>query len=156
MSERESDSSQRAFYSLSAALTGFDTFDLHATGVGDTYFATAQARLGEATLGALLRGWQRIEREQPNSSDARDAALTREILQTAEFGPSARRIIMLWYTGSWYASPDDASVVSPQAYTAGLMWQAVGGHAMGANPQGFGAWTLPPPTTDAEPQQKGA
>src|SRR3974377_24395 len=49
----------------------------------------------------------------------------------------ARSIVLLWYLGSWY-KPDDLKnkiaspiVVSPKAYTQGLVWQIAGAHPMG-------------------------
>ena len=59
---------------------------------------------------------------------------------------------MLWYTGQWVqlpgpwrdrhgASPLDVDdVLSPEAYTAGLMWDAIGAHPQGAKAPGFATW----------------
>jgi hypothetical protein len=79
-----------------------------------------------------------------------------EILQDATWGPVARRVMILWYCGSWTALPDawhaihGASpadtdhVVSAEAYQAGLQWVTVGAHPAGARQQGFGAWAQAP------------
>ena len=63
----------------------------------------------------------------------------------------ARSIVLLWYLGSWYkpedlraqataAKPERVSseVVSPKAYTQGLVWQIAGAHPMGYSNLQFG------------------
>jgi hypothetical protein len=69
----------------------------------------------------------------------------------------ARSIVLLWYLGSWYeprdlqkqataAKPDRISsvVVSPKAYTQGLVWQIAGAHPMGYSNLQFGYWSRNP------------
>jgi hypothetical protein len=86
----------------------------------------------------------------------------------------ARSIVLLWYLGSWYepkdlqkqvAKPDRISseVVSPKAYTQGMIWQIAGAHPMGYSNLQFGYWSrdprdpndprplLAPPTTPKSP-----
>ena len=62
----------------------------------------------------------------------------------------ARSIVLLWYLGSWY-KPDDLKnkiaspkVVSPKAYTQGLVWQIAGAHPMGYSNLQFGYWSHDP------------
>jgi hypothetical protein len=62
----------------------------------------------------------------------------------------ARSIVLLWYLGSWY-EPDDLKnkvaspkVVSPKAYTQGLVWQIAGAHPMGYSNLQFGYWSRDP------------
>jgi len=70
----------------------------------------------------------------------------------------ARSIVLLWYLGSWY-KPDDlknnavspghrafipSTVVSPKAYTQGLVWQIAGAHPMGYSNLQFGYWSRDP------------
>ena len=62
----------------------------------------------------------------------------------------ARSIVLLWYLGSWY-KPDDlmnkvasSKVVSPKAYTQGLVWQIAGAHPMGYSNLQFGYWSRDP------------
>jgi Membrane bound FAD containing D-sorbitol dehydrogenase len=78
----------------------------------------------------------------------------------------ARSIVLLWYLGSWYkpadlkknaASPGSrahipSEVVSPKAYTQGLVWQIVGAHPMGYSNLQFGYWSRDPrdPNNPAE------
>jgi hypothetical protein len=64
----------------------------------------------------------------------------------------ARSIVLLWYLGSWY-KPDDLKnkvsspsqqVVSPKAYTQGLVWLIAGAHPMGYSNLQFGYWSRDP------------
>jgi D-sorbitol dehydrogenase-like protein len=62
----------------------------------------------------------------------------------------ARSIVLLWYLGSW-CKPDDlknkvasSKVVSPKAYTQGLVWQIAGAHPMGYSNLQFGYWSRDP------------
>ncbi|WP_344443235.1 hypothetical protein [Kitasatospora nipponensis] len=118
---------------LSAALTGFDEGELHATGMVEVYHATVLARLGEpelALLTALLEEGRDIEEALP----PRDP-------RTAE---AAVAIAYLWYTGAWPTAEGGAVVVSPETYAAGLLWTTFGGHAPGTVGPGYGSWSTPP------------
>jgi hypothetical protein len=77
----------------------------------------------------------------------------------------ARSIVLLWYLGSWY-EPDDLKnkvaspkekVVSPKAYTQGLVWQITGAHPMGYSNLQFGYWSRDPndPNNPAEKSYRG-
>ena len=68
----------------------------------------------------------------------------------------ARSIVLLWYLGSWY-KPDDLKnkvakpqVVSPKAYTQGLVWQIAGAHPMGYSNLQFGYWSRDPHDPNAQ------
>jgi hypothetical protein len=83
----------------------------------------------------------------------------------------ARSIVLLWYLGSWYkpgdlkansATPGNRAVtpsvvVSPKAYTQGLVWQIVGAHPMGYSNLQFGYWSRDPndPNNPAEKSNRG-
>jgi hypothetical protein len=70
----------------------------------------------------------------------------------------ARSIVLLWYLGSWYKpgdlkdnsatpggrAPIPSQVISPKAYTQGLVWQIVGAHPMGYSNLQFGYWSRDP------------
>jgi hypothetical protein len=72
----------------------------------------------------------------------------------------ARSIVLLWYLGSWYTPkdlqdqanalkparipPSKVEVVSPKAYTQGLVWQIAGAHPMGYSNLQFGYWSRDP------------
>ena len=100
------------FLALSAELTGFAEATLLGTGMATTYHDLLLEQLGAEGLAALL----------PVPPEA-----------------EARRLIRLWYTGSW-----NGALLSPAAYRAGLLWRAIGVAAPGSRPPGYGSWTLPP------------
>lgn len=140
----DADPRLNAFYTLSAALTGFEHFDLVGTGLGPTYFQKVVDGVPEPQLNALLSRWESVLKEYPEASPDRTAILT-DLVQAPELGASAKQITLLWYTGSWYdADLSTSNVVEGNAYVEGLMWQAIDAHPMAAKPQGFGAWALPP------------
>jgi hypothetical protein len=62
----------------------------------------------------------------------------------------ARSIVLLWYLGSWYKPEDlknkvaSPKVVSPKAYTQGLVWRIAGAHPMGYSNLQFGYWSRDP------------
>jgi hypothetical protein len=136
-----------AFYALSCELTGFSRVELEGTGVGDVYFEQVGKNIGAETLATLFRVWSDIERDCPDGEREREIA--ERIFDEPELRAAAERIVMLWYTGSWYyVPPFDTQVVSSETYIEGLMWKAIKSHPMAAKPQGYGAWALPPPTAD--------
>lgn len=139
---------QQAFLGLSAELTGFGVFDLAATGLTDLYFETVTANIGPDTRCRLYDIWRDIE-ALPTGD--RVQAVADRIMAAPVLADAARRIIALWYVGSWYAAlPGGSSVLTPASYVEGLMWKAIGAHPMGAKPQGYGAWVTPPPTVTGE------
>jgi hypothetical protein len=70
----------------------------------------------------------------------------------------ARSVVLLWYLGSWYEPKDlkdqataanpgrinSSEVLSPKAYTQGLVWQIAGAHPMGYSNLQFGYWSRNP------------
>lgn len=140
-----------SFLGLSAFLTGFGRVTLVGTGVADTYLQTLEEVLPGDVLDELLAAYERL----PDGDGGEEAAAA-TILEDATLGPVARNLIVLWYTGSWTALPDEwrdahgASpldtdrVVSGDAYITGLQWLAAGAHAVGARQEGFGSWALAP------------
>jgi hypothetical protein len=129
------------FIGLSAELTGYSPGQLIGTGMVDQYLA----ELGKVLPSGMV--------EEFLAAHARGVP---EILRDATWGPVARRVMILWYCGSWTALPQDwhathgaaaadtDHVVSAEAYQAGLQWVTVGAHPMGARQQGFGAWAQAP------------
>lgn len=131
----------RRFAQRCAVLTGFKLFDLLATGVADLYFATARDQVGAAVVDAVLAA---VDRDP--------AALSGTDLEVA------RALTYLWYTGAWPRLAPEAHgllrremaniefVVSPDAYTEGLVWRTFDGHPGGAKAPGFGTWAFKPPS----------
>jgi hypothetical protein len=153
-----------AFLRLSAALTGFDRTELLGTGMVPRFYDELTRIIGAREVGTLLAAAGRVESDHPTSGEDFDRALRERILDDNRFGPVARRIVRMWYLGSWVQLPrewrntygatslDVDHVVSAAAYREGLAWVAAGAHPMGAKPEGFGAWTRPPrlpPGTEA-------
>jgi hypothetical protein len=146
----ERDQKLSAFLDLSAALTGFAAIRLRGTGQAEAYLATLTEVVGEATVEALLDVWRKLAAAEV------ERALRLEILSDDRFGPVARNVIKMWYVGTWYALPADwreahattdrdrTFVVSPEAYTEGLLWPAIGANPSGAKPLGYGMWATPP------------
>lgn len=140
------------FLTVSAALTGFDTARLLATGQARTYYEHLRAVVGGDTVvhlcsvGANAASWE---------GDT-DRELELRVMRDAELGPVARRLIVLWYVGAWEqldadwrsrngASPlDTTQILTPETYTEGLVWPAIRAHPQGAKPGGYGSWAAAP------------
>ncbi|HEY0312904.1 MAG TPA: hypothetical protein VGC56_10470 [Allosphingosinicella sp.] len=134
-----------AFYALSCELTGFDRVELDGTGVGNIYVEQVTKNIGPDTVATLFRVWSDIENRCPQGQREREIA--ERIFDEPELRAAAERIVMLWYTGSWYyVPPFDTQVVSAETYIEGLMWKAIRSHPIAAKAQGYGAWALPPPS----------
>lgn len=138
------DSQLDPFYRFSSELTGFDLFDLNATGQGEAYLKEARAKADADMLESLFQVWAIIEADVP--PEKRSAAIAKRIMAVDGLREVAQGVLLLWYTGSWYdVATGNSAVLSGNAYVEGLMWKAIGSHPMAAKPQGYAAWTLPPP-----------
>ncbi|AXG76672.1 hypothetical protein [Streptomyces paludis] len=131
------------FVAASAVLTGFDTAELAETGMAESYreFVT---RCAEPPLYAEL-----LDRLTGPAADARAALAEDESL--AEL---ARAVCHLWYVGEWPGLAADEGgpaprLLSGRAYSRGLVWRGLGGHAPGAGRPGYGTWAAPPATAAA-------
>lgn len=145
--------SMQHFLDLSSELTCFTVFDLYGTGQAAEYLAAVEKVVGAALLDHMFTVWEQV-RALP--LDQRAAQLRLRIMGDEQLGPVARNVIKLWYSGTWYELPpawmerfgaatqDVAFVVSPTAYTEGLMWTAIGSHPPGAKGPGYGSWAEPP------------
>ena len=153
---REDRAEFQDFLSFSSAITGFTAFQLRGTGQAEPYFAALIDILGEATVAALLRAFRRVREEAGADEAALDRLLRAAIFSDEQLGPIARNLIKLWYVGTWYQLPaawrgafgelegDATTVVSPAAYTEGLLWPAIGANPAGAKGPGYGTWSDPP------------
>lgn len=137
----------RRFAQRCVVLTGFELYDLLATGMADLYLATARDQVGATVLDEVLSV---VERDLD--------ALSGTELEVA------RALTYLWYTGAWPRLAPEAHgqlrreaaniefIVSPNAYTEGLVWRTFNGHPAGAKAPGFATWALqPPPLSWPEP-----
>jgi Membrane bound FAD containing D-sorbitol dehydrogenase len=159
-----SDKNLTNFANLSAALTGVDVSIL--TPNVDPFGLNAEIsrRANAANAGKLqtildkFTGGKTIE--QILAEEGKDEA--------AKF--LMRSIILAWYLGAWYA-PDDlkknsykprnnynstrrysqevlirpSEIISPDAYTNGLVWRVAQAHPMGYSNLQFGYWEKDPP-----------
>ena len=136
-------SDKELFLELCVELTGFARVGLYATGLCDLYFYTAKAKVGPKTFDALLTFAADLVRCMPAD---RPAAVQEGIYRVDGARAAAQRILILWYTGTWFDTlPFGGAPLSAQAYVEGLLWRAIGAHPMAAKPQGYGAWSAPPP-----------
>ncbi|WKK23438.1 hypothetical protein QZH56_32750 [Streptomyces olivoreticuli] len=136
------------FVGLSVRLTGFDAFDLHATGMVRLYHDTTLDQVGREAIGRFLADLESVGGDPDRLVDE----TSRDI---------ARAITHLWYLGVWpqLSRPVHAALgreqanvafmVSPEAYTEGLVWRTFHGHPAGAKAPGFGTWADPPPGASA-------
>lgn len=153
-----------AFLLLSEALTGVDKqllapeFDVKTNDPGtdpvnikNDYFSWIALKDTTPSFATLLK----FVNDNPKSSRNDIIAFVNKGNDDIKF--LVRSIILLWYLGSWYepkdlktqaaaASPGRVSsvVVSPKAYTQGLVWQIAGAHPMGYSNLQFGYWSRNP------------
>ena len=144
------------FLALSSVLTGFPVFDLKGTGQAEPYLSVVTDIVGAQVMGELLEAFRGVEKDPQGDETAVEGGLRKEILSDDKLGPVARHLIKLWYVGTWYELPaewreaygeneaDRTFVVSPDAYTEGLLWPTIGANPSGAKPFGYGMWANPP------------
>ncbi|GHG52453.1 hypothetical protein [Streptomyces griseocarneus] len=138
------------FVAVSVRLTGFDEFDLRATGLVRLYHDTTLDQVGRPAVGRFLADLDAAGGDPDRITDE----TSRDI---------ARAITHLWYLGVWpqlarstHAAlrrerANTAFVVSPEAYTEGLVWRTFHGHPPGAKPPGHGTWAAAPPGAPVRP-----
>ncbi|MCA1631605.1 MAG: hypothetical protein LC774_14980, partial [Acidobacteria bacterium] len=130
------------FVGLSAILTGFGADDLNPqfspAPVAVEYLQTLQSKVDAALVSRMLSTYQTISGLPPAEQPA---AVQSQILADPQLGPVARNVIRMWYLSIWYtdySDPNnpvtgfsDGTVVSSNAYTKGLAWDAAQAHPMG-------------------------
>lgn len=151
------------FIELSEVLTGFSRYDLRGTGMAEAYLDTVRRQIGASNYAALITLLEETWFRHP------DWTGHPALLETV------RAIAYLWYTGAWprlapaahaglrRQMANEEFVVSPSAYTEGLVWRTFHGHPAGAKPPGFGTWSMAPPpvptveeiSRELEPDFKG-
>jgi hypothetical protein len=136
-------------------VTGFTEFQLVGTGQAELYFSTLVGAVGVETTAQLLDTFNALA-TAAGVGGVPDERLRTEIFFDERLGAIARNVIKMWYVGTWYQLPpewrarfgirteDTTRVVSPIAYTEGLLWRAIGANPSGARPPGYGAWENPP------------
>lgn len=141
------------FVNLSAALTGYPAGTLRPSldtqHIAEQLFAelNLQSNNVPATqLNELTSVWNSIAATPPADLEAK---VQSSIIDNPNITRLAQNIIYLWYFGIWYdlakapdsiKSPNIDHVVSPSAYTNGLVWGEMGAHPMGYSEGHFGYW----------------
>lgn len=141
------------FVALSAVLTGFTTDQLFPPispdPVAVEYLSTLKANVPAALVTQLLTTFQNIAAQQPPNIAQE---VQQQILDDPTMGPVARNIIRMWYLSIWYdlnqqqpiTGFSTGTVVSMNAYTKGLAWDAAQAHPMGYSEMHYGYWATPP------------
>jgi hypothetical protein len=151
----------QSFLQLSSTITGFSEFRLRGTGEAESYFATVRSVAGDNAVEELLVRYRRITEDAGDDLERHHRSLRAQILSDEWLGPIARNIIKLWFVGTWYQLPtawrdsfgtaeqDVTFVVSPAAYTEGLLWPTIGANPPGVKGPGYGTWAEPPRIPEA-------
>ncbi|HEY0020132.1 MAG TPA: hypothetical protein VGC13_27805 [Longimicrobium sp.] len=142
------------FGALSSVLTGFPLSRVAPAvdpiGLPAQFLDFITRQVGQPLVQQLLDRYAAISQQQSDPS-LQAPLVQQQIMADPALGPLARRVIRLWYLGTWYAeepptpggSPKD-QVVSMNAYTGGLAWDAIQAHPMGYSELHYGYWsTLP-------------
>ncbi len=125
-----------SFVRLSTVLVGEENLPDDLAGI---YLAQAKSTLKDK-LGALLT---RFDELLHGGKDA-VTVIRDHILPDADFGATARVILVLWYTGGIQNAAGDWEVVSADRYYRALVWDAIGAHPPTLSNGYYGHWKYPP------------
>jgi hypothetical protein len=146
------------FVGLSAILTGYPQEELapeiDPIGMASEYLSWMEKNADQTDFLKTLSTYQSIAEQFPPAEQP--AQVQQQILSDPAMGNIARRMLRLWYLSTWYTTepPDphgDGQVVSMNAYTMGLAWDAAQAHPMGYSELHFGYWSVVPPANDVSP-----
>jgi hypothetical protein len=144
------------FVGLSAILTGYPQDQLapeiDPIGLASEYLTWMEQHADQAAFQQTLSTYQNIAAQFPPAQQP--AQVEQQILSDPSMGNIARRMIRLWYLSTWYTTEPpgfDGQVVSMNAYTMGLAWDAAQAHPMGYSELHFGYWAVVPPGNDVSP-----
>jgi hypothetical protein len=133
-----------AFLSFSAVAIGYPVDVLAKTGQQTVYYDLVRAAVGDQLLSELL--------------DAFTKSGLKDTLASPKLGAIGRNVMKLWYVACWDPLPDawfaqygkgineGPFVASAEAFTEGLLWDAIGSHPPAAKIPGFGTWSSAPKT----------
>jgi hypothetical protein len=161
-----SDQTLTNFVGLSSVLTGYSKDKLAPAidpiGLASEYLGVLERKTDSQILLQTLAIYQNIAQQAaaqfPNDplqqAQLETQLVGQQILPNLDMGNLCRRIIRLWYLSTYYTTepPDpnqDGEVVSMNAYTMGLAWDAFQAHPMGYSEMHFGYWATPPETNDS-------
>lgn len=126
---------KRLFVQLSEILTGGPVAQRTAT----RHLATLRAALGSSAILALLQKFQAI---QGGGDPA--AGVAAEIIADPVFGPTAKAVALVWFTGVITGANGVPAAATQEDYFEALMWSAVGAHPPALSDGYFGHWRYPP------------
>jgi hypothetical protein len=171
----------REFVKFSAAVTGFSEFDLWGTGQAEAYYETVVDQEGPDAIRRLISSDPPVDPGDPVVGSVVKLWYV-GVWYGPEL--AGRLDVAAWTapgrSGAKPAVPDDSEprqdisgqpragedrterggerkplfVVSPDAYTEGLLWRAIGAHPSGAKAPGYGSWAVPPTFEDRREQKE--
>ena len=153
------------FVNLSAILTGYQPSDLYddfdPQPVAIEYLAMLKSKVDAATVSNLISTFANINAQATSTTTESEfvAEIQTQIINDAQMGPVALNIIRMWYLSIWYdmdqtppiTGLSTGTVVSMNAYTKGLAWDAGQAHPMGYSEMHFGYWETEPPPLPLPP-----
>ncbi|MEZ7004429.1 hypothetical protein [Streptomyces sp. AD55] len=180
MTTTKAEEKLRDFVKFSATVTGFSEFDLWGTGQAEAYYKTVVDQEGpdaiqkatssdlsvisaDPVVKSIIKLWYVGVWYDPESTGRMDVAAW-----TAPGRSGAKPAIPddsrpgQTMSGPPQAGKDRAHggdgreapfVVSPDAYTEGLLWRAIGAHPSGAKAPGYGSWANPPVFEDPQEEE---
>lgn len=132
------------FLAISQWLTGFEAVELQGTGMAQTYFSTIQTNSPAPNIDGFLDESRAVLALAESDPDAAKARTKSHLMQNSSFHSLAKQIILMWYTGQWFAdpsgNPNDAAQINAQSYIEALMWPTANVHPPGAKQPGYASW----------------
>lgn len=132
------------FLDLSVHLTGFSKIDLLGTGMLDVYFNKFMTAVGITDSKSFWQQANAILGESQGKEDQAAGMIRKQLMGDPDNAAVAKKIIIMWYTGSWPDDQMNSTVISAEAYKASLMWTVFQAHVPGARQPGYGSWSLSP------------
>ncbi|MCU0322112.1 MAG: hypothetical protein MUE72_06805 [Chitinophagaceae bacterium] len=129
----------QTFLQISSHLTGFKEIELLGTGMLDTYLQTIEENNSSTDVQLFMQASATIIAEAKENKQYLDNAIATRLIPSSCYNNLAQNIITMWYTGTW-----NNSVISPQTYVQGLIWDVAEAHPPGAKQPGYGSWSIPP------------
>jgi hypothetical protein len=126
----------KLFYSLSIYLTGEPILDGE---LARRHFGRLEKVVGREAVKNLLVGW-RAAMDDSEHTEQR----VHEILSDPVRGPTAKTLLVLWYTGGIRVlNANIWNIESAADYFGALAWKVVGSHPPGFSNQFYGHWKYP-------------
>ena len=143
---------QSVFLDISVYLTGFSKIELQGTGMLETYFNTINANTNPLIVNAF---YEEVRHILALDNDKKiEEAIAEKLMPLDKYEGLAQQSILMWYMGTWSTLNYDEKtntyslingvVVSANAYTQGLVWEAAETHPPAAKQPGYDSWAHPP------------